>query len=220
MAERKEKQDVTNTANAPIDSRRRNKQKLLLIAGLPLIVMLAATLLFRATQSGDINLVDLLGTKNRGELLQPAQEVAKLDLRDGNGQAMAWTTGKHWTVVVPAFDGCNSSCLDALMTTRQVHLALGRDEGRVRRVLLLIDAPLAAESAAIVAKEHPHIVIANTTRASIDALFATQASLAPASTQWYLVDPQGWLMMHYGANHVGKDLLTDLKHLLKYSSES
>lgn len=211
---------MTNTANAPIESRRHNKQKLLLIAGLPLIVMLAATLLFRATQSGDINLVDLLGTRNRGDLLRPAQEVAKLQLRNTDGQAMAWATGKHWTVVVPGFDGCNSGCLDALMTTRQVHLALGRDEDRVRRVLLLIDAPLSAESAAIVAREHPHIVIANTTRASVDALFATQASLAPASTRWYLVDPQGWLMMHYGANHVGKDLLTDLKHLLKYSSEN
>jgi cytochrome oxidase Cu insertion factor (SCO1/SenC/PrrC family) len=220
MVQGKEKQDVNNTADASIDSRRNNKQKLLLIAGLPLIVMLAATLLFRATQSGDINLVDLLGTRNRGDLLSPAQEVAKLDLKDGNGQPMTWATGKHWTVVVPAFDGCNSNCLETLMTTRQVHLALGRDEERVRRVLLLIDAPLSAESAAIIAKEHPHIVIATTTRASVDVLLSSQPAFAPASTAWYLVDPQGWLMMHYGASHVGKDLLTDLKHLLKYSSES
>jgi len=213
-----EKQNVNNTLNASTDSRHNNKRKLFVIAGLPLIVMLAATLLFRATQSGDINLVNLLGTKNRGDLLQPALEVTKLDLRNGDGKAIAWSS-THWTVVVPTFDGCDSHCLEVLMTTRQVHLALGRDEDRVRRLLLLIDAPLSAETAAQIARDHPHIVIASTTRASIDTLFATQSAVAPANTQWYLADPRGWLMMHYGASHVGKDLLTDLKHLLKYSSE-
>lgn len=210
---------MTDLANTSVQSQRRSKQKLLLIAGLPLVVMLAATLLYRATQQGDINLVDLLGTRNRGDLMQPALEVAKLDLRSEDGQAMTWPASTRWTVVVPAFDRCDSHCLDVLLTTRQVHLALGRDEGRVRRVLLLIDAPLSTETAALIAKEHPHIVIASTTRASIDTLFAAQSALAPATTQWYLVDPHGWLMMHYGASHVGKDLLTDIKHLLKYSSE-
>jgi len=210
---------VTNVANTSIQSQRRSRQKLWIIAGLPLLVMLAASLLFRATQNGDINLISLLGTKNLGDLVQPALEVTKLDLRNSEGQTIPWPAGKHWTVVVPTFNGCDSHCLDVLMTTRQVHLALGRDEDRVRRLLLLIDAPLSAEKAAQIAKDHPHIVIASTTRASIDALFAQQSTLAPANAQWYLVDPQGWLMMHYGANHVGKDLLADLKQLLKYSSE-
>jgi cytochrome oxidase Cu insertion factor (SCO1/SenC/PrrC family) len=210
---------VTNLANTSIESQRRSRQKLWIIAGLPLLVMLAATLLYRATQNGDIDLVGLLGTKNRGDLLQPALEVTKLDLRNGDGQTIPWPASRHWTVIVPTFDGCDSRCLDVLLTTRQVHLALGRDEDHVRRLLLLIDAPLSAETAALIAKEHPHIVIASTTRASIDTLFAAQSGLAPANAQWYLVDPQGWMMMHYGASHVGKDLLTDIKHLLKYSSE-
>jgi len=210
---------VTNLANSSIQSQRRSRRNLWIIAGLPLLVMLAASLLFRATQNGDINLVGLLGTKNLGDLMRPALEMTKLDLRNGDGQAIPWPASKHWTVVIPTSDGCDSHCLDVLMTTRQVHLALGRDEDRVRRLLLLIDAPLSAETAAQIAKDHPHIVIAGTTRASIDALFAQQSALAPANAQWYLVDPQGWLMMHYGANHVGKDLLTDIKQLLKYSSE-
>lgn len=208
--------DTTNTSNK---SQFRNKQKLLLIAGLPLVVMLAASLLYRATVSGNINLVNVLGTKNHGDLMQPALESAKLELRDDNGQSLSWPTSHSWTVVVPAFDGCDSKCLDVLMTTRQVHLALGREENRVRRLLLLIDAPLSAETSALIAKEHPHISIAATTRASVEALFSAQPAFVPARTQWYLVDPQGWLMMHYGTDRIGKDLLADLKHLLKYSSE-
>lgn len=210
---------MTDIAEQSAELRRRNKQKLLFIAGLPLLVMLAATLLFRATQDGDINLVETLGTGNRGDLLRPAQEVAKLDLRDLAGKPFSWPAGKHWTVVVATFDGCDNRCLETLMTTRQVHLALGRAEDRVRRLLLLIDAPMAAETAAVIAKEHPHISIATTSRAAVDALFSQQQKFGPASAAWYLVDPQGWMMMHYGANHIGKDLLTDLKHLLKYSSE-
>lgn len=209
---------MTDIVNDP-ELQRRNKQKLLFIAGLPLIVMLAATLLFHATQDGDINLVTMLGTGNRGDLLKPAQEVSKLDLRDDAGQPVSWPTGKHWTVVVPGFDGCDSRCEEMLVTTRQVHLALGREEDRVRRLLLLIDTPLSAEKAALIAKEHPHISIVTTSRASIDALFSQQPAFGPAATAWYLADPRGWLMMHYGSANVGKDLLTDLKHLLKYSSE-
>lgn len=200
-------------------TRRRNKQKLAIIAGLPLLVMLAATLLFRATQSGDVNLLSLVGTANVGDLLQPAVETAKLDLRDASGASITWPVASHWAIVVPAFDGCNAVCQQHLMTTRQVHLSLGRNENRVRRVLLLIDAPLSAEAAAVIEKEHPHIAIAHTARASLDTLLAAQPRFAPASTNWYLADPQGWLMMHYGDKAAGKDVLADLKHLLKYSAD-
>jgi cytochrome oxidase Cu insertion factor (SCO1/SenC/PrrC family) len=209
---------VTDTTAISAEQQRRNKRKLLIIAGL--LVMLAATLLYRATVSGDIDLVQVLGTGNRGDLMRPALEIAKLDLQDEAGQASSWPTSKHWSIVIAAFDGCDDRCQQVLMTTRQVHLALGRDESRVRRVLLLIDAPLSAPSAAIIEKEHPHISIVRATRASVDGLFAAQQNFGPASAAWYLVDPQGWLMMHYGASHVGKDLLTDLKHLLKYSPEN
>jgi len=209
---------VTNSMSIA-DSKRGSKRNLLIIAGMPLLVMLAATLLFRATQNGEINLVNLLGTGNIGDLLQPAIETSKLELRDEKGNVASWPASSHWSIVVPAFDGCNASCLQNLMTTRQVHLALGREEGRVRRVLLLIDTPLSAEAAAQIQKDHPHIVIARTTRDAIDNLLATQPKFSATSTSWYLADPQGWLMMHYGARHSGKDLLTDLKHLLKYSSE-
>lgn len=198
---------------------RANKQKLFIIAGLPVLVMIAATLLFRVTQSGDVNLLAMIGTRNMGGLLQPAVELSKLPLQDVAGAATTWPASTHWSIVVPAFDGCDTNCLQNLMATRQVHLALGREESRVRRVLLLIDAPLSMQAADEIKKNHPHILVVQTRRDVIDGLLAAQPKYMAATASWYLADPQGWLMMHYDAQNTGKDLLTDLKHLLKYSSE-
>ena len=49
---------------------------LLLIAGLPVTMILLATWLWFYVASGKINLVDLLGTANRGELLSPPPALA------------------------------------------------------------------------------------------------------------------------------------------------
>ena len=36
---------------------------------------------------------------------------------------------------------------------------------------------------------------------------------------WYLVDPQGWIMMSYNSEVLHKDVMADLKFLLKNSSD-
>jgi hypothetical protein len=36
---------------------------------------------------------------------------------------------------------------------------------------------------------------------------------------WYLVDPAGWIMMSYNGEVHYKDVISDLKFLLKNSSE-
>jgi hypothetical protein len=39
------------------------------------------------------------------------------------------------------------------------------------------------------------------------------------SSTWYLVDPAGWIMMSYTGEIHYKDVISDLKFLLKNSSE-
>ena len=38
-------------------------------------------------------------------------------------------------------------------------------------------------------------------------------------TTWYLADPAGWVMMSYNSDVSYKDVISDLKFLLKNSSE-
>jgi len=39
------------------------------------------------------------------------------------------------------------------------------------------------------------------------------------SSTWYLVDPAGWIMMSYNSGMSYKDVMADLKFLLKNSTE-
>ena len=49
-----------------------------------------------------------------------------------------------------------------------------------------------------------------------DALFGENRA---APDTWYLVDPAGWVMMSYNSGIHYKDVISDLKFLLKNSSE-
>ena len=50
----------------------------------------------------------------------------------------------------------------------------------------------------------------------MNALFAEYRN-DPA--RWYLVDPAGWIMMSYSTDNSYKDVIADLKFLLKNSGD-
>ena len=81
------------------------------------------------------------GTVNRGALLDPPRPAPEggLVLVNGNALPADWLY-RRWTLVHLAADGCGSACEAALRAMRQAHRALGRNESRVQRLLLLPDA--------------------------------------------------------------------------------
>lgn len=60
----------------------KNRMVLLLIAGIPLTVILVATWLWYFVVNGDLNLVGMLGTANRGTLVQPPRQLDEHELHD------------------------------------------------------------------------------------------------------------------------------------------
>ena len=54
---------------------RRNRMVLLSIAGIPVTVILVATWLWYFVERGDLDLVGMLGTANRGTLVQPPRQL-------------------------------------------------------------------------------------------------------------------------------------------------
>ena len=81
------------------------------------------------------------GTVNRGSLLDPPRPAPEggLVLVNGNALPADWLY-RRWTLVHLAADGCGSACEAALRAMRQAHRALGRNESRVQRLLLLPEA--------------------------------------------------------------------------------
>jgi hypothetical protein len=154
------------------------------------------------------------GSAAKGELIHPARPLAISGLRhpDGTTAGPEVFQGK-WSLIYIGDGACDESCRTALTYGRQTRLALNKDMTRVQRLLL---ATRGCCDQQYLGAEQP-------------GLIALDAS-APEAQSWlaqfpgertktlFIVDPLGNLMMRHDASQViNKDLLSDLKKLLKLS---
>ncbi|MEP1595961.1 MAG: hypothetical protein ABJK20_15340, partial [Halieaceae bacterium] len=117
-------------------SQNNNRLVLLLIAGIPLTMILAASWLWFFVMRGDLDLVGMLGTANRGNLVQPPRQFADLQLLDDGGYPFAYDDLEpRWSlVVVNSGEACDQDCEHNLYMTRQIHVAMGKGFSRIRRL--------------------------------------------------------------------------------------
>jgi len=199
-----------------------NRMTLLLIGGIPLLVLITATWLWVYVVRGDLDLVGMIGTQNRGTLVQPPLAIDDLALTGLDGQTIAYADSGHlWTLLIPGGAECDSGCVDTLYLTRQVHIALGSESRRVRRYYLNLEGKADRAALQLMADHHPNLQTVVASRVAFLELLATSglADTALAPGTWYVVDPMGWIMMVYNAANTYKDPITDLKFLLKNTSE-
>ena len=142
------------------------------------------------------------GSTNKGELISPPRPLP-------NGSA--WH-GK-WTLVYVGDGRCDERCRAALLLTRQTRLALNADMTRVQRIFL---ATGNCCDRTYFAAEHPDLAVERVDNAAGAALLGAFPDVASGSI--YIVDPLGNLMMrHAPSAGLSKDLLEDLRKLLKLS---
>ena len=210
----------------------RNSRLILLsIVGLPVTMVLAATWLWFFVSRGDIDLVDLLGTSNHGVLLNPPTQLNDLSYQNQFGaQALFAGSEPQWTLLVPVPSQCDDICLSTLYLTRQIHLGLGKEFGRIRRVYVSpervnLDSPLPAVSSDSMAEGvtqigeylegyHKAMPLLHMDAQDYQTTFGQSAA-----GMWYVVDPAGWMMMSYESTVHYKDVTSDLKFLLKNSAD-
>ncbi|MDX1281438.1 hypothetical protein [Shewanella colwelliana] len=141
------------------------------------------------------------GATNTGELLTPDTNYASLRMDN------PWP--QHWQVIYLLPKHCDDRCLDRLYILQQSHIALGRDQDRIKPIVLLQpDSDLTALS-----------------NFNFDTAQANNAIAAMLTNQaLIIVDPLGALVMRYPevANKdaqilQGKAMVTDLRKLLKLS---
>ena len=213
--------------------RKKNRMALLLIAGIPVTVILVATWLWYFVVRGDLDLVGMLGTANRGTLVQPPRQLDDNDLLDERGSGFKYVDlDPKWAMLVPAANArCDELCETSLYLTRQIRVAMGQDSIRLRRLFIsesrvqdtawmvreLSDQrPAPADFADYLAREHRGVKALILGPGSSSTLFAEYAE---DPSTWYLVDPRGWIMMSYNSETTYKEVISDLKFLLKNSSE-
>lgn len=213
-------------------ARGNNRMVLLLIAGIPVTVILIATWLWYYVIEGELDLVGMLGTSNSGTLVQPPRQLDGFDLLQAEGLPQRYSDlTRKWTFLVPGTSVCDETCENMFYTTRQIHIAMGKGFNRIQRVYLS-DTPVANTAMSVatlsdnlpapasfkeyLAGEHRGMK-AFTIAAQPHQELLAESLINPGT--WYLVDPAGWIMMSYDAQVDYKGVISDLKFLLKNSSE-
>ncbi|HEA51174.1 hypothetical protein [Marinobacter antarcticus] len=190
---------------------RRGRRTAFLLFALGFGPMILATVMF---YTGWLNPA---GHTNQGVLIKPTVPVADLRLETLSGEPLmkrfsAAQTDPQWLLLVAA-GNCDSRCEELLYLARQANIALGKNADRVSRAAVL--GEVGGDLAARWPTEYrlmERLVSAKGTKP------AWPEGVDPAKEpRIMLVDPFGNVMMHYGPENSGKDMLKDLKHLLKLS---
>ena len=161
-------------------------------------------------------------TTNNGSLIQPPRSIETVAIIDVDNNEFVYNNNSHkWTILIPAVGGCNESCESTLYFTRQMHTALGKQMNGLRRFYLTDEKTIAPTTAALVLAEYPKLERFFTSTEQMELLLGRVDGVDYRDGKTYfLVDPMGFIMMSYTDQHGLKDLLSDLKFLLKQSGES
>lgn len=186
------------------DKKRSSRLQLLLITLIFVLPLLTATLMYYGG-----NAARPQARSNHGELLTPIVNVKEL-LGESDFTA---AIGDHWALVYLHTDPCDDACVDALYKQRQTRLMLGNEMSRVVRVWL--HGPEAPDSL-MQSDKYARLIALHDPAASqvlIDSYRPDRSSGG-----YYLIDPLGNLVMYFPTEIPPRDLVDDMKHLLKLSS--
>ena len=190
-----------------------------LIIGLLAGGMALAYLVFPRSAEDRQQLLSLLGTNNKGDLVLPPRQLQDIAITRAAGEMWLFAEQKpRWRLLLPVAGDCSGDCRQLLYLARQVHRRLAEKAPRVERLLLNTGPPFSEAFAGVLQQEYPGIKPLAADQAALNRLL--QGAEAAPGTRLYIVDPAGFVMMSYGLEHPGGDILKDLKRLLKFSKES
>lgn len=189
----------SHTANTGV---RYSRTQLLIILLTPFLVLITSSALYF---SGWL-LPD--ETSNNGVLLSPVLSVTDLGLPETE-----ITDERQWRLIQLS-PNCTQGCLDKVYNQRQMHIALGKYQPRIQRVLLTN-----TDVSAALAGEYPNL---NTQNVSPGAFSGELISRIPPDDLTdhpvFVVDPFGNVMLYFTSEHDYRDQISDLKQLLKNST--
>lgn len=192
-----------NNSSKDASASKKSKIQAALILLLPLLIVIGGTLMYI---TGWMN---PLGRTNEGVLLLPPLDIKNLQLQRGEFEA-----NEKWHLILLDDGQCLEQCQESIYWTRQLHTALGKNIDRVQRYFLTASPQLPEKLT-----EFPGYIGLVASRESLNAFFENRIEGEPLTDNYMLlVDPIGNLMMYYTPEHTAKQILKDLKKLLKISN--
>lgn len=196
-------------------SKENNKISLLLIIGIPIIGILLTTLYYFYV----VNDGEQLGGHNQGMLISPPKQIDLLPLTM-LGESYQWANKERkWTFLVVGSSSCDQTCADKLYLTRQIRAAMGKYQLRLENAYLSLDGHINEAAQAFFVQEHPKLRVINSVQSEVEqwAVNAEPALDMLSGANFYVVDPNGWVMMYYTDEQSYKEVIKDMKFLLKNS---
>ncbi len=186
-----------NMSNAQAPQRRRGRWQLILIVLMVIGPMILATGMYKL----QFWVPD--GRSYHGELIGNGQGRADLGVQADE---------QRWQMLVTAPKECSVDCQQLVYLARQIQVGLNRDAARASHALAVAQ-PLSADYDAKLKREYPQLQ-----RYPLDLGTYNKAVEGKSAAQLWIIDPHGNLVLRYGPTVKGKDLLNDLRHLLKLSN--
>lgn len=140
-----------------------------------------------------------------GELIATGQTPTDLGVA-GSWGIEAGDEPRRWQLLVTSADDCAAECRALVYLARQIHIGLNREVSRAGHALAHA-AALPADYDAELRAGYPQLQ-----RLALDV-----ERYPEAGAQLWIVDPHGNLVLRYGAGSNGKQILEDLRYLLKLS---
>ena len=182
---------------------------LLLIIGLFLLPMLIASAMYWFSVRPD--------AAHHGDLISPPRSLHFSPMLTWQNKPFP-EAGLHgkWSLLYVTPAPCSEQCAARVYLMRQIHAALGKDMGRVQRIMLVAENPEGAQLDAI-QRDYPDLIIIAKPVEVVAQMAGQLAVQGKADDGIYLIDPQGNAMMHYPPGFGPGGIHQDLIRLLKYS---
>ena len=145
---------------------------------------------------------------NKGALLLPiatlSDEFAIVEIRK--------TEPDQWLMLYANAKPCEDDCAEALVRLRQTRLMLGKEMPRVSRVFLHGES---APDTVDLDQQHPGLITIK--NGGLTALLEEKRPTGLQAGGSYLIDPLDNLVMYFPPGLDPKDVVGDIKHLLRLS---
>lgn len=195
------------------DNNKKNKITIILVVVAFLSPVILSWVVFNYTDIGEGR-----GTSNHGHLITPIRPIDDLAMIDPMNEDRKETLHGKWSMVFVT-DKCKDVCMDNVYRMRQIHTMMDKHSLRVQKVLLLTKQNPAELTPLFTDYAGQQVV--NPELIDIESLlekFRLDESDNPLSNaRLYIVDPLGNLMMKFEADANPRDIMSDLKKLLRAS---
>lgn len=155
---------------------------------------------------------------NHGELVAPPRSLPGLrfiGLQPRSPAPSVWEG--RWSLVWLVEPPCGERCHTRLDEMLRIQLGLRKGALRVQRVLIIKGLAAGAEVTDSLRSYRDLIALVPEDEKALNALLRTFDPPAHAASGLYVVDPGGRLVLRYRPEVAARDVIDDLKRLLRYS---